>query len=1388
MNHQQLQQELRRVGTSYRWLLLHSGLAALWLALALLGLSFLAWTRGGAQWAVITAAVTAVALLVVLPVVLTGIRLVRNPLWVARRIERRFPELDARLLAALEQQPDQPSGELGYLQQAVAAEALDHAREHRWEQTVGLGRLRTARWVQRGMLVLLVAVVTAVIAHMNDRVQSGEHWASVPKADEAGIYQISVEPEDAEVERGTGLLVLARFGERLPPEARLIYRGADGQVRQATMSKSLDDPLYAARISSIKEPLTYAVQYGDEQTRWYEVSVFDYPDLKQADADLKFPQYTGLEPKRVEDTRSVTAVEGTQATFTFRLNKPVAQARLVEAARGGKEANAEANDVSQKSLSLTPEPDQPGVYMLSLDLKQSQRFRLHLVDEQGRPNKEPPELVVNVTQNQPPELTLEWPGRDVDVSPLEELSVKAQVWDDFGVRRVGVNYALAGRAPQEAVLGEEVAAKEKRAVSQLVSLEKMSAAPDELLSYYFWAEDIGPDGQVRRTSGDMFFAEVRDFEQIFRQGEQPAGGQQQQQGGAGARQAEELAELQKQIIAATWKVLRREKAAELSAEFVPDVDLIIGSQSTAREQAEALGEQLTDARSRQHLENVLKHMDEATAQLSTAGTGPSVDAMPPALAAEQQAYQELLKLRAREVEVIRGSQQQGASGSSASARRQQQLNQLELDQEENRYETQNTAAPQEENPAQRETRQVLNRLRELAQRQEDLNRQMRELQAALEQAQDEARKEEIRRQLARLRDQQQQQLRDTDELRDRMDQPENQQQMADARQQLEQTREEVRRASEALEKEMVADASAAGARAGEQLDKLREDFRKATAGQFNEAMDQMRQNARELDKDQQAVSQRLTELDQAERPALRDSDDRQQVAQDLQQQKEKLEGLLENMRQTIEEAESAEPLLSKQLYETVRETRQQQVDEALSASSELLDRGFLDEAREAEGEAARGISRLREGVERAAESVLGDEAEELRRARSELDALAQELEREINRNAPATDPSTRPSDDNARQARNSPTTRGAANEGERAQASAERSSRQGESAGDQEGEREGASPQQGEPESRLARAGAEAGEREGASRSGRERGQRSGERAGGESGEGERREGEGREPGEREGEGREPGVREGEGREAGSRPGEGPAGESERAEGQGRDGEGREGQRQQGEGQQGENQQGEGQQGEAAQANGSGRGSARGEQSEGESGGRSGSTDSGESGEEADAEEGEPSDQPGSQPGNQRGRPGGLRQAGGGGGPGGETAAADLRRFLDNSAEPGGPEARGPITGDGFREWSDRLRDVEEMVGDPRLREEAARIRDRAREMRTNLKRHSKEPDWDLVREFVGRPLVELRDAVAQELLRRDSSEALVPIDREPVPPEFAEQVRKYYERLGSGE
>jgi hypothetical protein len=95
------------------------------------------------------------------------------------------------------------------------------------------------------------------------------------------------------------------------------------------------------------------------------------------------------------------------------------------------------------------------------------------------------------------------------------------------------------------------------------------------------------------------------------------------------------------------------------------------------------------------------------------------------------------------------------------------------------------------------------------------------------------------------------------------------------------------------------------------------------------------------------------------------------------------------------------------------------------------------------------------------------------------------------------------------------------------------------------------------------------------------------------------------------------------------------------------------------------------------------------------------------------------------------------------------------------------------------------LRDVEEMLDEPELRGEVARIRDRARAVRSEVKRHATNPQWDMVRTEISGPLVEVRNRVAEELARREKPDAIVPIDRDPVPTKFSDLVKRYYEKLG---
>ena len=85
------------------------------------------------------------------------------------------------------------------------------------------------------------------------------------------------------------------------------------------------------------------------------------------------------------------------------------------------------------------------------------------------------------------------------------------------------------------------------------------------------------------------------------------------------------------------------------------------------------------------------------------------------------------------------------------------------------------------------------------------------------------------------------------------------------------------------------------------------------------------------------------------------------------------------------------------------------------------------------------------------------------------------------------------------------------------------------------------------------------------------------------------------------------------------------------------------------------------------------------------------------------------------------------------------------------------------------------------------MRERVAQVREDLRKMNAEFRRHGKEPEWNLMEQKILQPLDKLRQQIAEELAKRESDKALVPIDRDPVPGKYSDLVRRYYERLGEG-
>ncbi len=150
------------------------------------------------------------------------------------------------LSTAVEQEPDSESGEFGFLQLRVIEEALRaSARDF-----VAAGNCaKTFLGQEHRQLAALDrdaggAFCSAAIHICRGRTCISHRWLA---------KQIEVTPGDTQVERGSGLVISARFGGQPPPEAALVLVWASGKTQRLPMARNLADPIFGASLLEVSE-------------------------------------------------------------------------------------------------------------------------------------------------------------------------------------------------------------------------------------------------------------------------------------------------------------------------------------------------------------------------------------------------------------------------------------------------------------------------------------------------------------------------------------------------------------------------------------------------------------------------------------------------------------------------------------------------------------------------------------------------------------------------------------------------------------------------------------------------------------------------------------------------------------------------------------------------------------------------------------------------------------------------------------------------------------------------------------------------------------------------------------------------------------------------------
>jgi molybdenum-dependent DNA-binding transcriptional regulator ModE len=628
---------------------------------------------------------------------------------VALYMEEHDPSLKEAISSAVEmgQPAEEGTGASPYLSKALIQKLVEQTVERCESIDYGHGIERDA--LKRSSAVLFAVAVAGMIGVLLSpgflRYGASLLLNPMRSAQAASPYMILVAPGDIGVARGADQLVTAELQGFEAEDTEISVKATDeADWQRFPMNFEQDDGRYSFMMFDLGAATEYFVEANGVRSDLYRIDVSDLPYVKQIDLEYRFPDYTGLSPQSVEDGGDIAALRGTEVALTIQPTVKVAGGVL-------KVEGAEP---------IPLEPSAEGAFTASLTVREDAFYRIELEAFDGTMRAASPDYAIEVLSDQPPSVNITKPGRDSKVNPIEEVFTEIQGEDDYGLSKVELVYSVNG-GEEQVVRLHSGRGKREVVAGHTFFLEEFDLTPGDFISYYARATDGDIVAGPQTSTTDIYFIEARPFDRRYSQaqGGMPGGG-----GGGGMEGT--LSVRQREIVAATFKLIR-DKAKYSRRDWEENLTTVALMQGRLREQVENLIRRMTNrgitgmdgdfATISESLQKALKEMGPAEEKL----TAKDPDA---AMPYEQRALQHLQRADAvfRDVQVSFQQGGGGGGGQAASAEDLADLFELELDKLRNQYETVQRGQQQS---LDNEVDEALQRLQELARRQQQENERLK---------------------------------------------------------------------------------------------------------------------------------------------------------------------------------------------------------------------------------------------------------------------------------------------------------------------------------------------------------------------------------------------------------------------------------------------------------------------------------------------------------------------------------------------------------------------------------------------------------------------------------------------------------------------------------------
>jgi hypothetical protein len=444
----------------------------------------------------------------------------------ALRVEERFPELEDRLIAALQLAKNLQANPEGYstdMIQAVIKQADSVSAGLNLRQIIDAGPIKRMGRVAAGLAVF--SLIFALIFPAAFR--SSLYIFSHPLTEFVSPQKFSfvVSPGNSEVVKYSDVRIKIKVEGEKPRNVNLFWRNEGSSWNREKLSQissrsgsrtqegAAAEPDFAYRFKEVKRSFEYYAEEKGVESERYKITVVDKPRVVGLKLTFNYPRYTRLKTQVVdENDGNITAIAGTKVKIEARANKELEQGEIVFSDSTRQPARIKGNLATGNIL-----------------VKKDDSYFIQLWDKSGNKNQDPIEYRITRIDDQLPSVEILEPGYDQDLTESMRVGLLIRITDDYGFSSLKVAYQIISQGNEWEEKTTTIDMPDKNQIDAQVeylwNLSGFPLLPGDLVRYRAVVYDNDSFSGPKRAESESYYLRLPSLDEIIAEVEREQEGQ-----------------------------------------------------------------------------------------------------------------------------------------------------------------------------------------------------------------------------------------------------------------------------------------------------------------------------------------------------------------------------------------------------------------------------------------------------------------------------------------------------------------------------------------------------------------------------------------------------------------------------------------------------------------------------------------------------------------------------------------------------------------------------------------------------------------------------------------------------------------------------------------------